>query len=255
MKFSPQFSAMLCAVAAASMLSGCAAVAVGGAAAATGLVATDRRSADTQLADKTIDARAADAVSKILDDKGHVAVTSYYRKALITGEVPTAEDRTQIASAVRGVSGVQSVINELAVAPNSSLSQRATDTYLTGRVKSALIGTEGVPSNSIKVLTARGTVYLMGRLTQQETELATNAARTVPGVQRVVRVIDTITPEEALHPSSDQQPSGPAPVTSVEGTQPAAAPAASTGVESHPVGQSPEIKMPPVEVTPLPPAK
>lgn len=257
MKTLPLWSLALCAVVATSTLNGCALALVGGAAAATGMVATDRRSVDTQVADTTIDATTAGEVRRILGDKGgHVTTTSYYRKVLLTGEVPNAETRQRIVTSVQKTRDVAGVVDQLAVMPDEPLSQRADDSAITARVKTNLVNTSGVPSNSIKVVTERGTTYLMGRLTRRETELATEAARTTTGVQRVVRVIDYISDQAALHPNdagnSSAAPVSPAPGTA---TQDSAPMEPVQGASTFPVSQSPVIKQPPVEVTPLPPAK
>lgn len=256
MKTSTRSIAVLSLAVAATVLTGCAAAVVGGAAAAGGMVATDRRSSATQLADQAIELRASSAINDVLGDKrGHVSVTSYYRKVLVTGEVATQEARQRAGAAVAATPDVASVINELAVMPESSLKQRSEDTLVTGRVKAKLIDANGVPSNSIKVVTERGTVYLMGRLTEREEALATEVARTTPGVQRVVRIIDRISEQAALHPNdaSGQTPA-PAPVTTVPSSGAAATPTA-PAVEVHPVTQPTVIQQPPVEVRPLPPVK
>ena len=173
----------------------------------------------------------------------------------MTGEVATQDARQRAGAAVAATPDVASVINELAVMPESSLKQRSEDTLTTGRVKAKLIDANGVPSNSIKVVTERGTVYLMGRLTEREEALATEVARTTPGVQRVVRIIDRISEQAALHPNdaSGQTPA-PAPVTTVPSTGTPAAPA-TPAVQVHPVTQPTVIQQPPVEVRPLPPVK
>ncbi|MFT3778502.1 MAG: BON domain-containing protein [Ottowia sp.] len=253
---------------AGTLLAGCAAAVVGGAAAVGGIVATDRRSPQTQLDDQTIELRAASRVSDALGRRGNVSVVSFYRKVLLTGEVPTAEDRQRAQAAAASVPEVMGVVNELAVMPDSTFGQRANDTLLTSKVKTNLLNANGVPGNSIKVVTERGTVYLMGRLTKRETELATEVARTTGGVQRVVRVVDFISEQAALHPSDPTGTSAaPAPVSSVDAVTPgsaAVAPATSAaggaavgdGVVTHPVTQ-PTIVQPaqPLQVQTLPPVK
>jgi osmotically-inducible protein OsmY len=49
---------------------------------------------------------------------------------------------------------------------------------------------------AVKVSTERSVVYLMGRVTARESELATDAARSVSGVQRVVRMFEIISQQE-----------------------------------------------------------
>ncbi|MFV0680654.1 BON domain-containing protein [Ottowia sp.] len=211
-------SLALCSALAGVVLSGCTAAVVGGAAAGGGLVMADRRSPQTQYADQAIELQADSRVSEALNKQGHYNVISYYRKVLLTGEVATAEDRQKAQAAVAGVPEVVGVVNELAVMPDSALSQRSSDTYVTSKVKTNLLNANGVPANSIKVVTERGTVYLMGRLTRRETELATEVARTTSGVERVVRVVDFISEQAALHPNDPY------------GTNATAAPVSSSGV-------------------------
>ena len=161
-------------------------------AAVGGMVATDRRSPQTQVADQTIELRADLRVSEALAQRGHVSVVSFYRKVLLTGEVPTADDRQRAQAAVAGVPEVAGVVNELAVMPDSTLGQRSNDTYLTSKVKAGLLNANGVPGNSIKVVTERGTVYLMGRVTEREATRAADVARGQSGVGKVVKVFEVI---------------------------------------------------------------
>ena len=245
----------------ASGVSACVPLALVGGATATGLVITDRRSPSTQLADQGIETRASRAAGEVLGDRGHVNLTSYFRKVLITGEVPSEQDRQRVQAAVSGVGDVAGVVNELAVGPNSSITQRANDSGITAKVKTNLLNANGVPANSIKVVTERGTTYLMGRLTQRETQLATEVTRTTGGVDRVVRVIDFISEQAALHPSdSTGQSSGPTPVSDAPGSG-AVAPAATsapaaTGAVTQPVTQPTIQQAPqPIQVQTLPPVK
>lgn len=243
----------------AAGLAGCVPAAlVGGAVGAGALLMTaDRRSGETQEADRTIEAAAGDAVVRALPGRGHVNITSYYRKVLITGEVPSAQDSQLVAAQVRAVPGVAGVVNELAVMPESSTLQRSNDGLITSKVRTRLMNQNGVPAGSIRVTTERGTTYLMGRLTATETALATEVARQTDGVQRVVRVIDLIA--DPAGGSSVTTHAAPAVDPAVSGTAAPTLPAAgnqATGVVVSPVTQ-PVIEQPrpPVQVQTLPPMK
>lgn len=190
-------------------LAGCAPLVVGGV--ATGvLVAADRRTSGTQLEDEGIELRAASRLRDQLGDKGRVNVTSYGRQALLTGEVPSEQDKATVEQVVARVDNVRSVVNELTVGPNSSLSQRSSDTLLTGRVKASFVDAQDISASSFKVLTERGTVYLMGRVTQREANRATDITRSVSGVARVVRVLDIISEEELARMLPPPAPAKPA---------------------------------------------
>ena len=243
----------------AAGLAGCVPAAlVGGAVGAGALLMTaDRRSGETQEADRTIEAAAGDAVVRALPGRGHVNITSYYRKVLITGEVPSAQDSQLVAAQVRAVPGVAGVVNELAVMPESSTLQRSNDGLITSKVRTRLMNQNGVPAGSIRVTTERGTTYLMGRLTATETALATEVARQTDGVQRGVRVIDLIA--DPAGGSSVTTHAAPAVDPAVSGTAAPTLPAAgdqATGVVVSPVTQ-PVIEQPrpPVQVQTLPPMK
>lgn len=189
----------LAAAAVASVLGGCAAAVVGGAV-ATGMVATDRRSTGAQLDDQNIELRAASNLAGTFGDRAHINITSFNGKVLITGEVPTEADKQQALQIVSQVQGVRSVVNELAVMPVTSLSQRSSDALITTKVKAAMIDRSDVFGNLFKVVTERNTVYLMGRVTQAEADRATEIARGISGVQRVVRVLDIVTEAELKQP-------------------------------------------------------
>jgi osmotically-inducible protein OsmY len=188
-------SALLVCLALGGVLGGCVA-AVGGAMVGGSMMAVDRRSTGAQVDDQAIELRASNAVAAALGERGHVNTSSYNRVVLVTGEVPTEADRAKVEAAVSKVENVRAVLNELAVMPNSSLGDRSNDTVITGKVKAAFIDTPGLQVASIKVVTERGVVFMMGRVTEAEATLAANVARTVGGVQKVVKVFEIITPAE-----------------------------------------------------------
>ena len=183
-------------VSVAPWMSGCSPLVVSGAMVGGTLVALDRRTSGAQVEDEAIEFKGTLRVREIAGSGAHVNLTSYNRMVLITGEVPSADDVKKVEQAVSRLDNVRSVVNELAVAPASSLTTRSTDTVTTGRVKAAFIDTKDLQSNAIKVVTERGIVYLMGRVTARESKLAAEVVRGVPGVQKVVRVFESITEEE-----------------------------------------------------------
>lgn len=182
-------------VAAAASLSGCFPVLMGGAVMGS-LVATDRRTSGAQLEDEGIELRAASRIRENLGERVHVNVTSYNRRVLITGEVPNAQDKQLVEQVASRVENVVSVVNELAELGNSTLTQRSSDVVVTARVKAGLVDAKDLVSNAFKVVTERGTVYLLGRVTPREAERATEIARSTSGVQKVVRVFENLSEEE-----------------------------------------------------------
>lgn len=187
---------LVSALGASMLMSGCAAVLLGGAAVGSALVVTDRRSTGTQLDDQSIELKAVNRISPIAGDRGHVSATSYNKIVLLTGEVPDEAMRSRVEQQVRGIEGVRSVVNELAIMGPSSLTARSNDSLLTSKVKATLVDAKDVQASAIKVTTERGTVYLMGRVTEREAARTSDLARSVGGVQKVVRVFEVISEAE-----------------------------------------------------------
>lgn len=190
-------------LAAAQLLSACAPLLIGGAAVGGALMYTDRRTSGAQVEDEAIEAKSYNRIRQAIGDRGHVNVTSYNRLALLTGEVPSESDRTAVANAVAGVENLRSVTNEIAVMPNSSLTSRSSDAIVTSKVKATLFDAKDVQGNAFKVVTERGTVYLMGVVTERELNRATELARSISGVDKVVRVAEVVSEEQlkALQPA------------------------------------------------------
>ena len=200
-----------CAACLGGVLSACAPIMLGGAVMGT-LVATDRRTSGAQLEDEGIELRAAGRIRESLGDRVHVNVTSYNRQVLLTGEVPNQQDRQLVEQIVSRVENVRAIVNELGVVANSTLAQRSSDVFATGKVKAAMVDAKDIFANSFKVVTERGTTFLMGRVTQREARRATEITRSIGGVQRVVRVLEIIS-EEELQRTLPQQPAAAAPKT------------------------------------------
>ncbi len=164
----------------------------------TGVLATfDRRSIGTQTEDETIEWKAKSVVDEKLGDKAHLNFTSFNRKVLMTGEVPSDTAKAEAERLVTGVTNVQSVYNELTVGPATSFSNRSNDSFITSKVKSRSVDTGKFNPVHVKVVTEAGVVYLLGMVTQPEADAAINVARTTAGVKKVLNLLEIITPARA----------------------------------------------------------
>ena len=207
-------SLVMCALVAAmasGTLTACLPLLVGGAAVGSTLVVSDRRTSGAQLEDEGIELRSNSRIRSNVGDRVNVNVNSYNRQVLLSGEVPSAQDKVLVEQIVSKVENVTAVVNELAVMGNSNLTQRSSDALVTGRVKAALIDARDLFANSFRVNTERGTVYMMGRVTQREADRGTAVARATPGAQKVVRIFEIISEEELARqlPSSARPASPP----------------------------------------------
>ncbi len=197
-------AATLATAATLGALAGCAPLLVGGAMLGGTMMYVDRRTSGTQVDDEAIELKAASRV-RDLALPAHVNVTSYNRVVLITGEVPREADKAAVEQVVSRVEAVRSVVNELVVAEPSTMSSRASDSVITGKVKASFIDAKDLQAQAAKVVTERGVVYLMGRVTEREATRFADVARSVDGVRKVVRVFEIVTEAElaTMQPKSN----------------------------------------------------
>ena len=180
----------------AGSLTACVPLVLGGAAAGTAMVATDRRTSGAQLEDEGIELRTLSRVRESFGTRVRVSTVSFNRQVLLTGEVPSLQDKQAVEDMVKKIQNVGSVVNELGVRNSPSLAERSADLLITGRLKAAILDARDLQSNAFKVVTENSTVYLMGRVTLRESERVTGIARGISGVQRVVRIFETISEDE-----------------------------------------------------------
>lgn len=186
----PMAKALAC-VALLTTLSGCVGLVAGGAV-MTAVSANDRRTLGAQTEDKAIAIKGESRANSIVGEQGHVNVTSFNRKVLLTGEVRDDGMKAAVEREVRAISGVISLVNELEIGSPSKYTTRSNDALITTKVKASLVDMQTISANSFKVVTERGNVYLMGMVTPREAQIGTDVARGVSGVQKVVKVFEYI---------------------------------------------------------------
>lgn len=171
-------------------LQGCelALVGAGGAAAVTAF--EDRRTAGTQIEDEGIELRVGNRIGERFGDKAHVNVTAFNRWVLLTGEAPDEAARTEMEKLAAAVPNVRGVSNEVQVAGASSLGSRASDSYITSKVKARFVDARKFSPVHVKVVTEAGVVYLLGVVTDKEADDAVEVARTTGGVRKVVKIFE-----------------------------------------------------------------
>ncbi len=181
----------------AALLQACVESLILGGVATSVIIAVDRRQPEVMFGDQRIEIVASNRIGDTLAGQGHVNVTSYNYMVLLTGEVPTAQVKGEVDRVASEVPQVKTVINELQIAGASSMASRSNDSYITSKVKSNFLGAENFRPTSVKVVTEAGVVYLLGLVTREEADAATEVTRGTGGVQKVVRVFEYVTPVPA----------------------------------------------------------
>ncbi len=169
-------------------LQGCVTAAAVGAG-TVALMVEDRRTTGVYVEDESIEWK---VLAKVNGDfkAAHVNGTSFNRRVLLTGQVPTEDMKKAVEAAVREIPAVAGVVNELAVGGNTSMASRGSDSLTTSTVKARMVGNGKFSVNHVKVVTEDGTVYLMGIVTPAEGDAAVDVARSTSGVQRVVKAFE-----------------------------------------------------------------
>lgn len=170
---------------------GCVAPVLVAGAAAGATLATDKRTTGAVLDDQAIELKASGEINadETLKD-AHVSVTSYNRIVLLTGQVPSQELRDRVIAHVNTVDKVRSIHDELTIGPATSMKQRGMDSLTTAKVKSRLLGEQGLPSVHTKVVTDNSVVYLMGMARHNDAQYVARIVQQVDGVKRVVLVVE-----------------------------------------------------------------
>ena len=190
MRTQSKILALLIVSAATLLLQGCFPLAATGLGAAVMMV-DDRRSTGVYVEDENIEWKSRGRLLERFKDV-HVNVTSFNLTVLVTGEVPSEQIKQDVGEAIRGIASVKNVVNELVVGGNTALTARANDGLVTTNVKTRFINNGRFSINHVKVVTESGTAFLMGIVTRDEADAATELARTTSGVSRVVKVFEYI---------------------------------------------------------------
>lgn len=238
-------------IASSQLIQGCAPAVVAGAATAGAVAGSDRRTTATVLDDQKIEMKANDKIysNKEIGGQVHVNITSFNHTVLMTGETPTEDLRNQVEAIVRGTDKVKEVYNEISVEPSSEIDSRLRDAYLTTSVKGWMLRSSNLDLTKIKVITERSNVYLMGIVTEEEADTASDLASRVEGVKKVTKVFDYLG-ATATKPAAPAKPSLP-PLPKDEETKPDVTPAQPATTTTDPA-QGSQTPVEPVQVIPAP---
>jgi osmotically-inducible protein OsmY len=199
------------------LLQGCAPAIIATGAAVGVMSYQDRRPTAVQTEDEGIEWKAARSVPERFAAASHLNFTSFNRRLMITGEVPSEEAKAAIGEQAAKVAGVKEVFNEVMIGPASSLSVRSNDSYITSKVKGRLVDEKYLSATHIKVVTEAGVAYLMGIVSERESKLAVTIASRTDGVRKVVNLFEVLSDAEIKRldtPPGGAKPAGeqPAPV-------------------------------------------
>lgn len=154
------------------------------------LMSEDRRSTGIFIEDEAIELKTSRRITQQLGGNVHINVTSFNRNVLLTGEAQNEATKSEIEKLALSIDNVRKVSNEITIAENSALSSRTNDSIITSKVKGRFVSERKFRVNYVKVVTENSVVYLLGLVTREEGEDASQIASTTSGVTRVVKVFE-----------------------------------------------------------------
>ncbi|GHD25908.1 BON domain-containing protein [Halioglobus pacificus] len=152
------------------------------------------RNLSQQIADESVETKAIVNIRAADDrfDQANLVVVAHNGYVLIAGQVASEDLKAKATDVVRKIREVRRIYNELEVASPSSAMTRTSDSWITTKVKSWLLGSSSTPGLRVNVTTENGVVYLMGMVTEEEADRVAAVAADTSGVQRVVRLFELI---------------------------------------------------------------
>ena len=186
------------------LLNGCVGLAAG-AGASAGIAASQEGGISRAARDFAIQAEINDLWFKHSTSMfAKLDMTVQNGRVLLTGVVQDPEHRVEAVRLAWQPEGVDQVINEIQVAESGGVTQFAKDSWISGRLRTALTFDKDVQSINYNIDTVNGVVYLLG-VAQDQPELnrVIEIARTIQNVKQVVSYVKILDPEP-----SNFQPQG-----------------------------------------------
>ncbi|NAZ91990.1 BON domain-containing protein [Vibrio toranzoniae] len=171
-------------------LSGCAGLFIAGAATTANLV-TDSRTTKEIWNDNNIEFEVA-AITNKQPYRGNVRITasSYRGSVVLMGQATTDAERRAFENQAKDVAGVESIHNQVRVKQPLSISAISNDSWITTKVKSALLAKSELNGIKVKVITEDSEVFLLGLVSREHADIATEVARNISGVKQVIRAFE-----------------------------------------------------------------
>lgn len=126
----------------------------------------------------------------LFKDHARIPLAVFNNIALLVGQAQTPEVRDHASQVISQVPHIKRVYNEVEVGNPSSFLQRTNDSWITTKVRAAMLQKSGLHSVNLKVVTENGVVYVMGTVTHTQANLAVDVARRLSGVKKVVKVFE-----------------------------------------------------------------
>lgn len=178
--------ALLVTLSLAVMLSGCVGLFIAGAATTVNLI-TDPRTTEEIWNDNYIEAEVTGLIKKPpYRGKSRIVSSSFRGSVVLMGQAAEPETLHALEQDVAKIKGVTQVHNQVRTKEALTTAELTKDTWITTKVKSALVTDNELNGVKIKVITEDREVFLFGYVSHAHAEKASQLARNVAGVKQVI---------------------------------------------------------------------
>ncbi|MGF1722171.1 BON domain-containing protein [Vibrio kyushuensis] len=121
--------------------------------------------------------------------RGEVRITasSYNGTVVLIGQAKTQNQLDSFIEQAQKIKGVDTIHNQIRIKEPLSVTAMSSDGWITTKVKSALLTKSELSGVTVKVITEDKEVFLLGYVSQEHADIATEVARNISGVKQVVR--------------------------------------------------------------------
>jgi osmotically-inducible protein OsmY len=152
-------------------------------------VPVTERTIPQRLLDRSIEHTAkinAYGLQENLQQNSRLSFDSFYSEVLLSGEVPTAALKLQIAEVVNSMPDVRRVYNELNIGVARGYSSTVQDGYISSKLLAKVAASNSIKVSQIKVISNDGVVYVMGRMTPTQQSHLIDIANSTVGITELV---------------------------------------------------------------------
>ncbi|GAK83658.1 21 kDa hemolysin precursor [Vibrio ponticus] len=170
---------------------GCAGLFVAGAATTVNIV-TDTRTTKEIWNDNNIEFEVAGLTNKApYRGQLRVSASSYQGTVVLMGQASNQQLLNEFEQQAHKVPGVEQVHNQVRIKQPLSIGEVSHDSWITTKVKSALVTDKQLSSTKIKVITEDREVFLFGYVSREHADQAAEIARNISGVKQVIKASNT----------------------------------------------------------------
>jgi osmotically-inducible protein OsmY len=173
------------------LLQGCAGLIIGAGVGAAS-VAHDRRTLGTQVDDTTAAGRISTAISNnvAINKQASISVQVFNGTALLIGQAPTQALIQQAEKLALSVKNIKKLHNQVRLGLPIPPSVVANDAWIASKVKTKLIADKRIDGLHIEIEVENGEVFLMGLVSEQESNIAVEITRNIQGVKQVIKAFE-----------------------------------------------------------------